>query len=871
MEQNDEKHEFTRQEIEQHLQSALAAATPNVWAKLDLSLPQDEPPKHPAILRLGREARRWGVAAACVCLLLGGGVYHYEYVQVASVVGIDVNPSLRISLNRREKVLKAEALNTDGETVLEDELRGKTLETALGQVVDSLVAKGYLKEGQQEQAVLVSVSGKSRKSAEKVKAAAAANMEEAIAQNQVSAVVYDQTLQVTRELEDLAEAYQVSVGKAGFIEQLVQENEALSQDAQAAYASMMSQPMEAIAQEISEHAYAVSTQVNVVRVEPAAGSSRRKMRGEGQEEALSGEASTKDAQADKVQENPSGEERFETENFSLGGEGESRLEAEKAENIQEQTKDNDEDTREDLKKSSESKKTKQEDARKDKDGSENRGFADKTEEGQKPQESEGKKPKENAPDGEATSSTAGTEIDKEEGVREPEESEAEEETLEKEISGENSRMPLVEYGQPLKGEAGQEELVVGGELLDYSQESPTDTANPAAEDSGLEEDKSPEAEAELEGESKEAEAELDARSQEAEAELEAESREAEPALAESQEVEDAQETEDAGVKPEETGEEGTESAEGTENAEGIEAAEAKSDRAKEETINAESAPKAEGQATAGKNAESSQTKASTISENQETENPTTAESQENESPISAGSQEAESSTVEGSQKTENLTEAESREAEHPAEAESREAEYPAEAESRQTENPTEAEIPSEDSKALTATERTPENPEDAGADAEAGIASREPEDKAEGQSTGREDAQEKESSAQKAQSEDGNARQEDRSQTATQIIRVKVETKEWKEPEKPVFASQFLGFSHRRLLNRGPGAFSFILADPNKLKAKEDYSEEDAGEEAEDGQEETSLEEISGAEDEFGLDGGWEMGEWLHIGPGYLP
>ena len=36
---------FTQQDIEKHLQSALAAATPDVWSKLDLSAVQERPAK----------------------------------------------------------------------------------------------------------------------------------------------------------------------------------------------------------------------------------------------------------------------------------------------------------------------------------------------------------------------------------------------------------------------------------------------------------------------------------------------------------------------------------------------------------------------------------------------------------------------------------------------------------------------------------------------------------------------------------------------------------------------------------------------------------------------------------------------------------
>ena len=74
---------FTQQDIEKHLQSALAAATPDVWSKLDLSAVQERPAKSGE--KNGRKIsafhRRVGglCAAACDCLtVMGGGYYHYE-------------------------------------------------------------------------------------------------------------------------------------------------------------------------------------------------------------------------------------------------------------------------------------------------------------------------------------------------------------------------------------------------------------------------------------------------------------------------------------------------------------------------------------------------------------------------------------------------------------------------------------------------------------------------------------------------------------------------------------------------------------------------------------------------------------------------
>ncbi len=790
MEQSDEKLNFTRQEIEQHLQSALAAATPNVWEKLDLSVPQDKPQELSKVLRLEQRLRRAGCAAACICLLAGGGIYHYEYMQVASVVGIDVNPSLRISLNRREKVLKAEALNPDGEIVLDKELQGESLESALGQVVDSLVEKGYLKEGQKEQAVLVSVSGKNKKKAEKVKTAAAANMEESMAQKQVSAVVYDQTIQVTKELEELAESYQVSVGKASFIEQLVQENESLSQDVQASYAWMMNQPMESITQEISENEYSVSAQVNVIQVEPSVGASTSN-RDKPSRADMDTEPVREDEETQKERENMSGSGQGEDPGLTKEEDG---LKAGEAGAAKEQTGDEDKESREKSKKPAGQKENETEAAKKGKQDKESREAEDKDKENPKDRVSKGQdaKEEEQKNKGEATSSTVGaenpdketaeTEIAKKETaetktaetetVETVESTDAAEDELknmpedkaegekrhpEETIEDETSRIPLVEYSQPVKDEEEQEDLVVGNDLLNRDSQNQVD---------GVIENIRSEA------------GSGDVKASENSENIESpENEEKQQETAESPEAEEKQqetvENPEAGKNEQET-------------AENPEAGKNEQETAKSPEVGEKQQETVKSLETGGN--------AQEIVENQKTD-----EREGREVFEETGSQE-----INGQESTEK------------------------------------------------------------------------PEETAKAQESTAEPEETQENKAGEEQQKEGNL-------TATQIIRVKVEKKEWKEPEKPVFASQFLGFSHRRLLSRGPGAFDFIVVNPEELLAKKEHSQKASDEEADEDQEwdedaetdDDDKERFLEAEEEetFGEAAEeWEaeMGEWLHFGPGYL-
>ena len=281
---------FTQQDIEKHLQSALAAATPDVWSKLDLSAVQERPAESGE--KNGRKIsafhRRFGglCAAACVCLtVMGGGYYHYEYVQVVSEVGIDVNPSLKLLLNRKDRVTEAQGLNEDGQALLADtNLKGNTVEDAVDQVMSSLVDQGYLNADGAKNTVLVSVSGRNQKKAEAVKTEVSANVEKTLTEKQVNAVVYDQTIQVTDELKELAETYQVSPGKAEFVGLLVNENDTLNSDTQSSYERMMGQTMEELTQEIQENEYYVSSKVTIIKAEPVSKQEERELAGRDRDE-----------------------------------------------------------------------------------------------------------------------------------------------------------------------------------------------------------------------------------------------------------------------------------------------------------------------------------------------------------------------------------------------------------------------------------------------------------------------------------------------------------------------------------------------------------------------------------------------------------
>ena len=217
MKQRSDQDQWNKEQIEIHLKSAVDTLTPDIFEKLDLSVPQEneeavkerqETKKGGAILFLSQMRGAALGAAASLCLLMtGGGVWYYQYEnrQIDSVIGIDVNPSVELSINRRERVLKAEALNEDGNQILSDmELKGVDLNVAVNAVVGSMVTHGYLDD--LDNAILVTVSNDSMTRASALRSSVVGNIEKTLEENQVQAVVYDQ-----QAVENGYEGYGVAV------------------------------------------------------------------------------------------------------------------------------------------------------------------------------------------------------------------------------------------------------------------------------------------------------------------------------------------------------------------------------------------------------------------------------------------------------------------------------------------------------------------------------------------------------------------------------------------------------------------------------------------------------------------------------------
>lgn len=155
--------------------------------------------------------------AAClaVCLL---SLYMVN-IRVESTVYLDVNPSVMLRVNCNDKVISAEAGNSDGKVILEDmNLKNTDLNVAVNALLGSMVKHGYISE--EKDVVLLSVESGSAEKSEALRAQLSDEINDCLTSLIGSCSVFDQDVEDDDSIEELADEYGISPGKAALIKKI---------------------------------------------------------------------------------------------------------------------------------------------------------------------------------------------------------------------------------------------------------------------------------------------------------------------------------------------------------------------------------------------------------------------------------------------------------------------------------------------------------------------------------------------------------------------------------------------------------------------------------------------------------------------------
>jgi uncharacterized membrane protein YkoI len=230
---------MTRQDnLERRLEQALEKCAPNDVEEVLSRCKEQQKTVVPitAARPKPKRATRALLAASLALVLVGGGggLFYQQAYTVASVVSLDVNPSIQLTVSPREKVLSCWALNPEAEEILAEmgggaDLKGTKLDVAVNAIVGALVRHGYLSSI--SSAILISVEDQNQGRAAKLQQELTAAVDAVLQDQSSGASVLSQTVEQVAGLDEQAKANHISTGKAALVNQVIAQNSALEFEA----------------------------------------------------------------------------------------------------------------------------------------------------------------------------------------------------------------------------------------------------------------------------------------------------------------------------------------------------------------------------------------------------------------------------------------------------------------------------------------------------------------------------------------------------------------------------------------------------------------------------------------------------------------
>lgn len=184
---------------------------------------------------------KWGSIAAMLVLCITAGIFTANILYPGilrlgswgsaanSIVLLDVNPSISLTVDADDRIVAAEGLNEDGRLILEGmDFTGADITVAVNAVIGSMLQKGYLSDLQN--AILVSVENDDAEKSSQLQKRVSDIIGNALQSGNLEGTVLSQSLSGTTDLEQMAQAYNISLGKAALIQEVMALDATLTAD-----------------------------------------------------------------------------------------------------------------------------------------------------------------------------------------------------------------------------------------------------------------------------------------------------------------------------------------------------------------------------------------------------------------------------------------------------------------------------------------------------------------------------------------------------------------------------------------------------------------------------------------------------------------
>ena len=173
--------------------------------------------------------RRWLMIAApiaAVLVLVLGSWFGFANYTTDAVVAFDVNPSIELSVNRAEKILKVNSRNSEAHEIIGDmDLKGVNLDVAVNALIGSMVQKGYISD--LNNSILITVNSKDAEKGEQLQKRLAANVDSLLKGLSIDGAILSQTAAADDDTNELADRFAISPGKAAIVKLLLEEDPSL--------------------------------------------------------------------------------------------------------------------------------------------------------------------------------------------------------------------------------------------------------------------------------------------------------------------------------------------------------------------------------------------------------------------------------------------------------------------------------------------------------------------------------------------------------------------------------------------------------------------------------------------------------------------
>ena len=218
---------MTNHDVESKIKQAFENATPDL---LDAILQKSQQQKGKVIYMEQKKnktapIRRITAIAAALVLCIGGfaGYSAYANLAVDSVIELDVNPSIQLEVNSKERVIAVSPLNEDAKIVVGDmDFKGSDVDVAVNALIGSMLRNGYIND--MANSILLSVNNDDPAKGAELQSRLSEEINTLLQTETFEGAVLSQNITADQELDALAQQHGITAGKAKLVQQITAQN-----------------------------------------------------------------------------------------------------------------------------------------------------------------------------------------------------------------------------------------------------------------------------------------------------------------------------------------------------------------------------------------------------------------------------------------------------------------------------------------------------------------------------------------------------------------------------------------------------------------------------------------------------------------------